>query len=71
MVPSGFHPFGPMKNASHGRKCRDGDNEVIEEVMMWLRQTSENFYLQGIKTLISRRRKVVENDGDYVENYNL
>jgi hypothetical protein len=43
------------------------NGEVIDEVMMWLRQTPEDFYQRGIKALVSGWRKAVEKDGDCVK----
>lgn len=42
-----------MKNAIRGRKFWD-DEEVMEEVKMWLRQTPEDFYQQELRILDTR-----------------
>jgi histone-lysine N-methyltransferase SETMAR len=68
LVPSDFHLFGAVKNnnAMTGCKFKDVD-EVIEEVKMWLQQTSEDVYQQETKVLVSRWCKAIQKDGDYVE----
>jgi hypothetical protein len=43
-----------MENAIRGQKFRDDDEEeVIEEVKMWLQQTPEDFNQQGMNVLVS------------------
>lgn len=66
LAPSDFHLFGPMKNFIRGRRFAD-DEEVIHEVTTWLRRQSKDFYRQGIHALVSRWKKAVELEGDYVE----
>lgn len=43
------------------------DEEVIDEVKMWHRQNPGDIYQQGIRALVTRRRKTVEKHGHYVE----
>ena len=45
----------------------EDDDEVIDAVKTWLRRQSTDFYRQGFHALVSRWRKAVEREGDYVE----
>jgi hypothetical protein len=54
------------KDAICGKKS-DDDEEVISEVKRWLRQRPAEWYCEGIQALISRWRKVIDSEGDYVE----
>jgi len=45
----------------------DDDDEVQEEVMTWFKGQAADFYDSGIKKLIPRLNKCLDNAGDYVE----
>jgi histone-lysine N-methyltransferase SETMAR len=65
LAPSDLHLFGALKDAIRGKKF--GSDEVIEEVKKWLRVQDSDWYNRGMHGLVSRWRKAVEVDGDYVE----
>jgi len=46
----------------------DDDDEVQEEVMTWFKGQVADFYDSGIKKLVPRLNKCLDNAGDYVEN---
>lgn len=66
LAPSDFHLFGPLKHALRGKKFED-DEAVIHAAKTWLRDQDNIWYKQGIHALVSRWRKAVLVDGDYVE----
>ena len=66
LAPSDYHLFGPLKNASRGRRFST-DNEVREAVHKWLRDQPKTFFLEGIRKLVDRWTKCIEKEGDYVE----
>jgi hypothetical protein len=43
------------------------DEEVAEEMNKWPGVQNSNWYTKGINALVSRWRKAVQFDGDYVE----
>ena len=53
LAPSGFHLFGPLKDA----------------LRTWLSEQEMSWYREGMHALVSRWRKAVDVDGDYVKNY--
>ena len=61
-----FHLFLHLKKQLAGRKF-DDDDEVQEEVMTWFKWLAANFYDSGIKKLVPRLNKCLDNAGDYVE----
>ena len=66
LAPSNFHLFEPLKDAMRG--TRFGDNEsVIRAMRTWLREQETSWYREGMHALVSRWRKAVDVDGDYVE----
>ena len=66
LAPSDFHLFGPLKDALCGTRFED-DESVIRAVSTWLREQETSWYRGGIHALVSRWRKAVDVDGDYVE----
>lgn len=66
LAPSDFHLFGPLKNAIRGTKFEDNEG-VINAAKKWLREQDKMWYRSGIHALVSRWRKAVKVDGDYVE----
>jgi hypothetical protein len=47
------------------------DDDVISDVKTWLHEQDKEWYRQGIHVLVSRWRKAVEVDGDFVEKQGL
>jgi hypothetical protein len=43
------------------------DESVIRAVRTWLREQETSWYREGTHALVSRWRKAVDVDGDYVE----
>jgi histone-lysine N-methyltransferase SETMAR len=66
LVPSDFHLSGALKDAIRGKRF-GSDDEATEEVKKGLRVQDSDLYKTGIHALVSRWRKAVEVDGDYVE----
>lgn len=66
LAPSDFHLFGALKDGIRGRHFENNE-EVIRAVKKWLRDQNKDWYRQGIHALVSRWRKAIERDGDYVE----
>ena len=66
LTPSGFHLFGPLKNALSGRRFA-ADDEVKEAVHDWLRSQPQTFFSNGIKKITDRWSKCIEKKGDYIE----
>jgi hypothetical protein len=46
-APSNFHVFGAFKDAIRGKRF-ESDDEVIEEVKMWLEVQNSCWYKKGI-----------------------
>jgi hypothetical protein len=67
LAPSDFHLFGSLKDALCGTHFED-DNSVIEAVRKWLHMHDKSWYRPGIHALVPCWCKVVQVDGDYVEN---
>lgn len=66
VAPSDYHLFPALKKHLGGRKFKS-DEEVQKAVVGWLRDAAGEFYDAGIKKLVTRMRKVIERQGDYVE----
>jgi hypothetical protein len=66
LAQSDFHLLGPLKNALRGTRFEDIDS-VIREVRTWLREQDTSWYRKGMHALVSRWRKAVNIDVDYVE----
>ena len=45
----------------------DDDDEVQEKVMTWFKRQASDFYDSGIKKLVPRINKCLDNAGDYVK----
>jgi hypothetical protein len=58
--------LGPLKNVIYGEKV--GNDKVTVKMKMWLRQTSENFYRQGMQSFASRWHKAIQKGRNCVEN---
>jgi histone-lysine N-methyltransferase SETMAR len=66
LAPSDFHLFGPLKDKQRGTRFGD-DESVIRAVRNWLREQETSWYREGMHALVSRWRKAINVDGDYVE----
>jgi len=66
IAPSDFHLFLHLKKHIAGKKFND-DDEVQKEVMRWFKGLAADFYDSGIKKLVPRLNKCLDNAGDYVE----
>ena len=66
LAPSDFHLFGPLKDTLRGTRFED-DESVIHAVRTWLREQETSWYREGMHALVSRWRKAIDVDGDYVE----
>ena len=63
---SEFHLFGSLKEAL--RNCQfTSDKEVKEAMHAWLAAQSKTIFSEGIRKLVQRWTKCVENQRDYVE----
>jgi len=58
--------WGPLKDALRGTRF-ENDESVIRAVSTWLREQETSWYRDGMHALVSRWRKAVDVDGDYVE----
>ena len=61
-----FHVIGPLKDALRGTRFED-DDSVIHAVRTWLHEQETSWYRENMHVLVSRWRKAVGVDGDYVE----
>jgi hypothetical protein len=43
------------------------DDDEVQEVMMWFKGQTANFYDSGIQKLVPRLNKRLDNAGEYVE----
>jgi len=53
------------------REFSEGRTDVhdeVQEVMMWSKRLAADFYDSGIRKLVPRLNKCLDNAGDYVEN---
>jgi len=66
LAPSDFHLFDPLKEKLRGKKF-NGNNNVKENVLNWLRHQDKNFFAAGKSKLIKRWDKYINVAGDYVE----
>ena len=57
---------GPLKYALRGTRFED-DESMIRAVRTWLCEQETSWYRESMHALVSRWRKVVDVDGDYVE----
>jgi hypothetical protein len=70
LTPSDVHLLGPLKDALCGTSFED-DDSVIRAVRSWLREQETSWYREGMHALVSRWRKAVDVDGDYVEKLDV
>ena len=61
-----FILLGPLKDARRGTMF-EGEESVIRVARTWLREQETSWYWEGMHVLVSRWRKAVDLDVDYVE----
>ncbi|KAJ9578478.1 hypothetical protein L9F63_005298, partial [Diploptera punctata] len=66
LTPCDYHLFGKLKEYLHGTRFED-DDSLVKAVNLLLKRAGREFYYAGIQGLVSRSRKTVEKDGDYVD----
>lgn len=66
LAPSDYHLFGKLKDDLRGIHFPD-DESLVTAAKQWLKAAGEEFYRAGIQALVSRWRKAVELNGDYIE----
>jgi histone-lysine N-methyltransferase SETMAR len=65
LAASDFHLFGPLKDALRGTRFED--ESVIRAVWTWICEQETSWYREGMHALVSRWRKAIDVDVDYVE----
>ena len=68
LAPSDFHLFELLKDALRGTRFED-DESVICAVKTWLCEQDTSWYREGTHALVSRLRKAIDLEGDYVKNH--
>jgi hypothetical protein len=66
LASSGYLIFVPRKDAFRIKRSACGD-EVKQTVGTWLRPRMNIFFADGMRRLVNRNTKCVEEMGDYVE----
>jgi hypothetical protein len=66
LAPSNFHLLSHLKKHLAGQRFQQ-DEEVKNEVVMWLCTPAAQFYDIGIQKLVPRLNICLDNSGDYVE----
>jgi len=66
LVPSDFHFFPHLKGDLKGTHFTS-DDEMKQAVMLWIKQRTPEFFIDGIRRLVLRWEKCIERQGDYVE----
>ena len=66
LVPSDFHFFPHLKRDLK-RTHFTSDDEVKQAVMLWIKQRTPEFFIDGMRKLVLRWEKCIERQGDYVE----
>jgi hypothetical protein len=67
-APSNFHFFPRLKRDLKGTHFTSED-VVKQAVMSWIRQSTPEFFIDGMFKLVLRWEKCIERQGDYVEKY--
>ena len=65
LAPSNFHLFPHLKRDLKGAHFTS-DDEVKQAVMSWIKKRTE-FFIDGMRKLVLRWEKCIEQQGDYVE----
>jgi len=68
LAPSDFHFFPHLKRDLKGTHFTS-DDEVKQAVTSWIKQSTPEFFIDGMLKLVLRREKCTERQGDYVEKY--
>jgi len=66
LAPSNFHFFPHLKRDLKGTHFTS-DDEVKQAVMLWIKQRTPEFFIDGMRKLVLRWEKCIERQGDYVE----
>jgi hypothetical protein len=70
LAPKDFHILGATKDALRGTRFGE-DESAIRAVRTWLREQETSRYREGMHALVSRWRKAIDVDGDYVEKLHV
>jgi len=66
LAPSDFHFFPHLKRGLKGTHFTS-DDEVKQAVMSWIKQRTPEFFIDGMRKLVLRWEKCIEQQGDYVK----
>jgi len=66
LVPSNFHFFPHLKKELKGTHFTS-DDEVKQAVTSWIKKRTREFFIDGMRKLVLRWEKCIEQQGDYVE----
>ena len=66
LAPSDFHIFPHLKRDLKGTHFTS-DDEVKQAVMLWIKQRTPEFFIDGMRKLVLCWEKCIERQGDYVE----
>jgi transposase len=66
LAPSNFHFFPHLKRDLKGTHFTSHD-EVKQAVTSWIKQRTPEFFIHGIRKLVLRWEKCIEQQDDYVE----
>ena len=66
LAPCDFHLFPKLKEHLKGHRFTS-DEEVKVEVRKWCREQPKEFYAHGFEKLVTRWRKCIAKDRDYIE----
>jgi hypothetical protein len=66
LVPSDFHFFPHLKRDLKGTHFTS-DDEVKQVVMLWIKQSTPEFFIDGMHKLVLCWKKCIERQGNYVK----
>jgi transposase len=66
LAPTDFHFFPHRKRDLKGTHFTS-DDEVKQAVTLWINQRTPEFFIDGMRKLVSCWEKCTERQGDYVE----
>lgn len=67
IAPSDYHLFRSMTHYLHDKKF-NSDDDVKNAMVEFFDSKSEDFYGDGIRSLVGRWQKVIDADGNYFSN---
>ncbi len=70
LAPSDYHLFGEMKKPLRGIHF-ETLQEIKAALNRWIKDTSKEFFQQGLKKLVEHWKKCIELNGDYVEKRHI